>query len=216
MNFNSLLNQVLSAAQKNLPQTNQSISGINQDMLKTIGGGAAAAGLLAMLMGKKQSKGGSTLMRAGSMAALGALAYQAYQTWQRNQAGATPTPDAYQAQAANPEAASRIMLRTMIAAAVADGLVEDAERQLIQSEIQDEPEMQQWLAAEIQNPATVAELAHEIGNNPALAAEAYLAARMVCGDLMRKEIVFLSQLSQALNLDEKLVETLEQQAGFNA
>ena len=62
--------------------------------------------------------------------------------------------------------------------------------------------------------ASAADIALDIGNNPALAAEAYLAARMVCGDLARKEIVFLSQLSQALNLDDKLVEALEQQAGY--
>ena len=30
-----------------------------------------------------------------------------------------------------------------------------------------------------------------------------------------KEIVFLAQLAQALNLDEKFVEQLEKQAGFN-
>ena len=46
------------------------------------------------------------------------------------------------------------------------------------------------------------------------AAEAYLAARLVCADLSRKEIVFLSQLSQALQLDDKLVDSLEKQAGF--
>ncbi|MDU4875676.1 MAG: DUF533 domain-containing protein, partial [Neisseria subflava] len=33
----------------------------------------------------------------------------------------------------------------------------------------------------------------------------------VCADLSRKEIVFLSRLSQALNLDDQLVESLEKQ-----
>jgi putative membrane protein len=37
---------------------------------------------------------------------------------------------------------------------------------------------------------------------------------MVCGDLERKEIVFLAQLAQALNLDDKLVDQLEQQLGL--
>ena len=69
-------------------------------------------------------------------------------------------------------------------------------------------------AAEAARPAQPAEIAREIGGDTALAAEAYLAARLVCADLSRKEIVFLSQLSQALQLDDKLVDSLEKQAGF--
>lgn len=75
--------------------------------------------------------------------------------------------------------------------------------------------MQQWLAQEMSQPASVNEIAEQVGGNTALAAEVYLAARMVCVELSRKEIVFLAQLAQALNLDEKFVEQLEKQAGFN-
>ena len=85
---------------------------------------------------------------------------------------------------------------------------------MIQSEVGEDAETQQWIEAEITQPASAAEIAREIGANPALAAEAYLAARIVCADLQRKEIVFLSQLAQSLNLDEALVENLERQAGF--
>ena len=58
-----------------------------------------------------------------------------------------------------------------------------------------------------EQPASVDEIARDIGNNQALAAEAYLAARVVCGDLSRSEIVFLADLSRSLNLDDKLVKT---------
>ncbi|UOO80791.1 tellurite resistance TerB family protein [Uruburuella testudinis] len=229
MNLNNLLNQVLGAVQKNstgAPQQNTAATnGFNTDTLLKIGGGAAAASVLSMIFkGKGKRKSGNKLLQAGSMAAIGALAWQAYQTWQRNQAAAgntaasnapVLTPEAFQHQGASAENAGRIILRTMVAAAASDGLIDETERALIQSEADAaDPEAQQWLAAQLQNPATVADLAREIGNQPALAAEAYLAARMVCGDLARKEIVFLSQLSQALGLDEKWVETLEQQAGF--
>ena len=105
-------------------------------------------------------------------------------------------------------------VKTMIAAAAADGLIEEEERRLIQAESANDPETARWIDNEIQRPAQPTDIAREIGNNPALAAEAYLAARLACGDLARKEIVFLSQLSQALNLDDKLVESLERQAGF--
>ena len=42
----------------------------------------------------------------------------------------------------------------------------------------------------------------------------YLAARLVCQELSRKEIVFLAELAKALGLDDALVEQLEKQAGF--
>ena len=64
------------------------------------------------------------------------------------------------------------------------------------------------------HPATPEDIARQVGNNPALAAQVYLAARVVCSDLARKEIVFLADLAQALGLDDKLVEELEKQAGF--
>ncbi|MDO5639419.1 MAG: DUF533 domain-containing protein [Neisseria sp.] len=232
MNLNNLLNQVLGAVQNhtaNPPaQSGQpasgsnNIGGISTDTLIKIGGGAAAAGLLsALFKGKKRTSG--KLVQAGSMAAIGALAWQAYQRWQRNQAqttAAAPTAPVlleqdFQPRGAAAEDAGRIILRTMIAAAAADGLIDETELTLIRSEADAaDPEAQQWLAQELQQPAGAADIARDIGQNPALAAEAYLAARMVCADLTRREIVFLAQLSQALGLDGQLVESLEQQAGF--
>lgn len=208
MNFNNLLNQVLGTAQK------AHGSGGNAGLLAKIGGGAAAAGLASMLLKKKNTR---KIINAGSMAALGALAYHAYQNRQRNNGGAeSAMPEqaafAHDGQAA--ENAGRIILRTMIAAAAADGLIEDEERLLIQTEAGNDPETAQWVDNEVRNPALPADIAREIGSDAALAAEAYLAARLVCGELARKEIVFLSQLSQALKLDDKLVDELERQAGF--
>mgnify|MGYP000104789534 FL=1 len=213
MNFNNLLNQVLGAVQKNAGQTGNILSN-NKGTLAKIGGSAAALGLVSSFLKKKSGK---NLVQAGSMAALGALAYHAYQSWQSNQkqeGSAALDQNAFEPTGVAAENASRVILRTMIAAASADGLIDEAERQLIQSEVGEDAETQQWIEAEITQPASAAEIAREIGANPALAAEAYLAARMVCADLQRKEIVFLSQLAQSLNLDEALVENLERQAGF--
>ncbi len=213
MNFNNLLNQVLGAVQKNAGQTGNILSN-NKGTLAKIGGSAAALGLVSSFLKKKNGK---NLVQAGSMAALGALAYHAYQNWQSNQkqeGSAVLDQNAFEPTGVAAENASRVILRTMIAAAFADGLIDEAERQLIQSEVGEDAETQQWIEAEITQPASAAEIAREIGANPALAAEAYLAARIVCADLQRKEIVSLSQLAQSLNLDEALVESLERQAGF--
>lgn len=214
MNFNQLINQVLGAAKQYGDKAAQS------DTLTKLGGGAAVAGLLSMFLKKGK---GRRIANAGSMAALGALAYAAYQKYQQNQsagtesaAAAAPLALPETAFAANngSENAGRVILRTMIAAAAADGSIDEAEQSLILQEGGEDAETRQWLAAEAARPAQPAEIAREIGGDTALAAEAYLAARLVCADLSRKEIVFLSQLSQALQLDDKLVDSLEKQAGF--
>lgn len=180
---------------------------------------SGTAGALSNVLGKNVNAG--TILKLGSAAALGALAYHAYQKYTADK----PTTENNQSNHSSPqslpntafqpnldESASRIILRTMIAAASVDGEIDAQERALIQQESSDDLATQAWLIQELNRPATVAELAHEIGGNMALAMEAYLVARLVCGTLSRKEMVFLAQLSHALNLDNQLVEQLEKQA----
>ena len=71
MNFNNLLNQVLDTVQKS---GNSALSGKNGNPLNSFGGGALVGSLASMLLKKK---GGGSLVKAGSMAALGMLAYKA-------------------------------------------------------------------------------------------------------------------------------------------
>ena len=204
MNFNNLLNQVLDTVQKS---GNSALSGKNGNPLNSFGGGALVGSLASMLLKKK---GGGSLVKAGSMAALGMLAYKAYQNWQGNQAQAQPQ-SAFAPVGQIAEDHSRIILRTMIAAASSDGLIDDAERAAIERESGSDAETAAWLQAEYAQPASIEQIAASVGSDEALAAETYLAARLVCADLSRKEIVFLSRLSQALNLDDQLVESLEKQ-----
>ena len=206
MNFNNLLNQVLGAVQQS---GNKLMSDNNP--LNSFGGGALIGGLAAMLLKKGGTK---SLLKAGSAAALGMIAYQAYQTWQKDRQNNTVAalPEAaFAAQGQLAEERSRVILRTMIAAAASDGLIDETEKQLIAQEGGSDAEVRQWLANEYAHPASINELAEAVGGDQALAAEAYLAARAVCGDLVRGEIAFLSRLSQALGLDDGLVEQLERQ-----
>jgi len=206
MNFNNLLNQVLGAVQ----QSGNKVMSDNNP-LNSFGGGALIGGLAAMLLKKGGTK---SLLKAGSAAALGMMAYKAYQNWQGGQPNSTVTalPEAaFAAQGQLAGERSRVILRTMIAAAAADGLIDETEKQLIAQEGGADAEVQQWLANEYARPASINELAEAVGGDQALAAEAYLAARAVCGDLVRGEIAFLSRLSQALGLDDGLVEQLERQ-----
>lgn len=216
MNLNSLLNAVLSATQKQTAGK----GGRSDNLLGSLGSSALAAGLVSMLLKKKNT---GSLAKVGSMAALGMLAYKAYQGWQQKQSaqGAQTAQNVPQeadfAAAATGAAAEdhgRTILRTMIAAAASDGLIDEKEKQLIQQESGDDAATQRWLATEFAHPADIARIAADIGSNRALAAEAYLAARIVCDELSRKEIVFLAQLAAALQLDEQLVEQLESQLGL--
>ncbi|QIW15351.1 3-hydroxyisobutyrate dehydrogenase [Pasteurellaceae bacterium RH1A] len=202
-----MLNQVLGAVKNSTQST-----GGTADTITKVGGGAAVAGILSMILGRN---GGSNLAKLGSLAALGSLAYKAYQNYQQNNGQAQNLPAENFEEANVSQEAGVIILRTMIAAAACDGEIDEQEYATIAKEAQQSPELEQWLHQEIQQPISTAEIAQTVGHNPALAAQVYLAARLVCGaDLSRKEIVFLAQLSTALNLDDSLVEQLEKQAGF--
>ena len=212
MDLNSILNQVLDVAKNSaskLETGNQTI-----DSLTKVGGGAALGGILSMILGRS---GGASLAKLGSLAVLGNLAYQAYQNYQKSQQSSQPNISENTFDVLNSSShvdAGELILRTMIAAAAADGEITEDEKQTIANEAGNNPELAQWLAQEIQNPISINEIAHLVGNDTALASNVYLAARLVSKDLSRKEIIFLADLAQALGLDDALVEQLEKQAGF--
>ena len=212
MDLNSILNQVLDVAKNSaskLETGNQTI-----DSLTKVGGGAALGGILSMILGRS---GGASLAKLGSLAVLGNLAYQAYQNYQKSQQNSQPNISENAFDVLNSSShvdAGELILRTMIAAAAADGEITEDEKQTIANEAGNNPELAQWLEQEIQNPMSINEIAHLVGKDTALASNVYLAARLVSKDLSRKEIIFLADLAKALGLDDALVEQLEKQAGF--
>ena len=212
MDLNSILNQVLDVAKNSaskLETGNQTI-----DSITKVGGGAALGGILSMILGRS---GGASLAKLGSLAVLGNLAYQAYQNYQKSQQSSQPNISENAFDVLNSSShvdAGELILRTMIAAAAADGEITEDEKQTIANEAGNNPELAQWLAQEIQNPISINEIARLVGNDTALASNVNLAARLVSKDLSRKEIIFLADLAQALGLDDALVEQLEKQAGF--
>lgn len=212
MDLNSILNQVLDVAKNSaskLETGNQTI-----DSLTKVGGGAALGGILSMILGRS---GGASLAKLGSLAVLGNLAYQAYQNYQKSQQNNQPNISENAFDVLNSSShvdAGELILRTMIAAAAADGEITEDEKQTIANEVGNNPELAQWLEQEIQNPISINEITRLVGNDTALASNVYLAARLVSKDLSRKEIIFLADLAQALGLDDALVEQLEKQAGF--
>lgn len=183
--------------------------------------GAALGGLGLLLLG---TRGGRGLL--GNAAALGGLAMVgglAYKAWQNHQAGKAPAaPDQIEAPPAESpfgetgnveqdNATAMLILRAMIAAAACDGVVDNEERSRIIGALEKaglDVHAAKFLDAEFAKPATIAELA-AVANTPALAAQAYTAARIAIEPNSMTEKAFLMNLAVALKLDEGLVAQID-------
>jgi uncharacterized membrane protein YebE (DUF533 family) len=180
--------------------------------------GAALGGLGALVLGTRAGRAlASTAVRLGGLALIGGLAYKALQNYQQGKPilpgraeeppalAAAPEGSGFEPGAVSDEAA-RGYIRTMIAAAAADGRIDAAEQQKILGGLQQAglaDAAQQFLAAEIGSPATPAELAAGIGS-PEEAVQVYTAARVAIDLDSNQEHVFLSELAQTLGIDEEL------------
>lgn len=181
-------------------------------MLKGAGGGAA----LAMLLGNKRvRKVGGKVAVYGGLAALGVIAYKAYGNWQAQQAGAPqiepqtldrlPAPQV--------EQHSHAILKALVAAAKADGHVDERERQLIEEELgklANDAELQQWLHTELNKPLDPADVARA-ATTPEMAAEMYIASVLMVDEEHFMERAYLEELARQLKLEPGLKAELEAQ-----
>ncbi|MBT9490281.1 MAG: tellurite resistance TerB family protein [Rubrivivax sp.] len=180
--------------------------------------GALGGGALAMLLGGKR---GGALLRYGSAAAVGAFAWNAYREWQARQPGqastapAPPAPASFaQLPAPQQEAHSWIMLRAMIAAAKADGHLDERERGLVETELhrlEADPLLRARVDAELRRPVEPAEVAAGV-DTPEQAAEVYLASVLVVDSTSTMERAYLDALAQQLRLPASLKADLEARA----
>ncbi|MGH8449360.1 tellurite resistance TerB family protein [Pseudomonas sp.] len=232
MNTSDLLEQLLRAGQQNGSASGGGglggLGGLLGGLLNSTGNNSAPAGGglggllggLGGLLGGAPS-GNAAPQRSGGMnyaalASLGMMAFQAYQTWQSQQSTAPQqaiqTVD--QLDGADAEAHSHAVLRALIAAAKADGKIDEQEQQMISAEIgrhTDDPQLQQWLDAEVAKPLNAADFA-EYAHDPALASEIYLASVMLVNDQQDAERNYLDELAGQLQIDPQLQLHLEQQA----
>lgn len=185
------------------------------------GRGALAAGALGMLLGSKSGRRlGGKAVTYGGLAALGMLAYKAYGNWQAQQAGAAGTG----ARQAEPKTVDRLppeqveehsrgILRALVAAAKADGHVDDQERKMIEAEfaqLTGDPELQHWLEAELNKPLDPVEVA-AAATTPEMASEMYLASVLMVDEEHFMERAYLDELARQLKLDAGLKAELESQ-----
>ena len=221
----NLLDQFLGGGQPQQPGAQRS-GGLN-DMLGQfsglggLGGGAVAGGLAALLLGSKQGrKLTGNVLQYGGMAVVGALAYRAYQNWQtsRPSTPAAPaqflpppsdTPFAPSASADQHELA-RNLLRAMIAAAKADGHVDNNEQAAIFSEMEKiplNPNDRNFVLEELRKPLDIEAVARG-GRTPEEAASIYTASLLAIDVDNAAERGYLAMLAARLNLDDALVKHL--------
>jgi uncharacterized membrane protein YebE (DUF533 family) len=107
--------------------------------------------------------------------------------------------------------AALLVMRAMIAAAAADGRIDDGERERILGTLKQagiDGEGVHIIEAELARPANAAELAAAV-KTPEMAAQVYTAARRIITPNTVEERVFLAQLSGALGLDSRLVAEID-------
>jgi uncharacterized membrane protein YebE (DUF533 family) len=183
-----------------------------------LGTGAALGGLGALVLGTGAGRSlAGAAIKLGSLALIGGLAYKAYQNYQQGQpvlTGAKPQQHAilaapegsgFEPSAATDQHAT-LLIRAMIAAAVADGRIDEKEQQEILGGLKQarlEDAAQQFLAREVANPATVDDLAEAVGS-PEEGVQVYTAARIAVDPNLEEEHEFLVALAERLGIDENL------------
>jgi uncharacterized membrane protein YebE (DUF533 family) len=182
-----------------------------------LGTAVAAGGLGAVLLGTKTGRAvtGSALT-LGGLALIGGLAYKAIQSYQQ---GKTPEAGARQLALAPPPSGSGFepeamanetamaLIRAMIAAASSDGRVDAEEQKRIMGGLQGigvDREAEEFLAAELNNPASIDDLIASVGSEQD-AVQLYTAARLAVDADTAEESQFLSDLANGLGLDAELV-----------
>lgn len=101
----------------------------------------------------------------------------------------------------------------MVAAAKADGHVDERERELIEGEfskLNSDQALQQWLQAELNKPLDPVEVARA-ATTPEMAAEMYIASVMLVDEEHFMERAYLDELARQLKLEPGLKAELEAQ-----
>lgn len=182
--------------------------------------GAGAAGLLGLLLG---GKGVGKVARYGGAAALGALAYRAFQNYQGQPAPAPAAPDVPMtpppqylpgaAPAADGTPFELALIRAMVGAAKADGHIDAAEQTRIFDAVERaglDAEAKAFVFDVLNKPADPAAIA-AAATTREQAAELYLASRMAIDPDNPAERAYLDALTHRLNLPQPLVAQLDAQ-----
>ena len=230
MNFQHLIDQFTSSGSPPDSHNNQQNSSNPLDSIKSaipggLAGGAAAGGIMALMMGNKSArKMAGKAAKFGGTALLGGLAYKAYHNWQQNQSPQQTQPvtadDIEQAQAIIPQDIDSnqsplhlTLIKSMIAAAKADGYIDPIEQQNIfdaVEKMQLNVDEKAVVFDSLRESISIQEIADAV-TSVEHKAEVYLAGYMAIDPDHPAEVAYLNELAIALQLEPEFVAHLEQQ-----
>lgn len=178
----------------------------------------AAIGVAAMLLGgrRRNSFSRNALLAAGA-GALGKIAmdaWQKHQAQQQGQGGGTagllgadrPIDQLGEDES---ETRARTLLFAMVAAAKADGHIDEAEHSAIEAEMDDLPASVKGLMGEaIARPADPEGVAAMVKGGVE-AREVYAASALLCGRDHPQEVDYLDRLARALGIDDREAREIE-------
>ena len=188
-----------------------------------LGAGAALGGLGGLVLGTRTGRSAAaSAAKLGSLVLIGGLAYKAYQNYSQGKPvigggqqslAAAPNGSGFEPQAISNDTAV-LYIRAMIAAAAADGRIDEAEQAkifggLAQAGLDDAAHT--FLRNELKNPASVEDLVGAV-KSPAEALQVYTAARLTVDVHAEEEHEFLAALAEGLGLDAKLVAHIDAEA----
>ncbi|MEZ5871112.1 MAG: tellurite resistance TerB family protein [Nitratireductor sp.] len=197
---------------------------------------AAGIGLAAVLLGTRSGRAlTGTAVKLGGLAAVGGLAYKAYQNWQgggsaqveappvdaRESGSSTPAPrgqllpppqdTAFSHDEANGQDAARIFLTAMIAAAKSDGQIDADEQKRIfgkLNEMETGAEGKAYLMEEMMAPIDVDRIA-AMATTRERAVEIYTASCMAIVTDTDAERQYLDRLAEKMGLEKGLAALVE-------
>ncbi|WP_110654660.1 tellurite resistance TerB family protein [Salinicola halimionae] len=214
MNAQKILSQIMKQAGGDKSSVQGGGSGF--DVKSLIGGGA-----LGMLVGSKRGRSmGGKAVKYGALAGLGALAWKAWQAHQEKSSAPATTATTEtdqpleQLSGERQETRSLLILRSMIAAARADGHIDAEERAALAEQIDAlgaDDELHAWVEQQMSVPLDADAIARNV-DSPQAAREIYLASVAIVDEQNPMERAWLDQLAAALKLDGDLCRTLERQA----
>lgn len=144
----------------------------------------------------------------GGLALIGGLAYRALR-------GAAPPEKGGPDFSKVDEDEARLMLRAMVAATIADGMVDVAERKRLDAAVAGaglDSDGRAWLDRELESPAEIDEIAERV-NDPDAAARIYAAARLAIDPDTIQERQFLKMLAEALDVPGAAAASIERDIG---
>ena len=198
------LNKIVNSFQNDLQLKNAALTGL----------GGLAAGML--LSGGKAHKLLGNSVKLGAAAAVGGLAWSAWQNYQKSQGNAgiatANSQEQFIAQAQpDGEEIGRSLVRAMIAGAKVDGQIDATEKAAIYAKLGTmklNPEEKAWVFDELMSELDIEAVIAPV-RTPQMASEIYAASLVAMTADSPEERAYLETLAARLKLDPELVRQIE-------